>query len=405
MHEDLSHIRRHLFDQLDSVTSPTDAARFQRQLATTIMKAEDLKAKAMDRVERAIRGLDIQMCRSYGDAMVWNMLHPHTIRQLSNAEGRPPHLTSMSEVLEKYLTLVETLADNGIYAFVPDLTNTIRIGDVAVVVHHEVPMLLEMKGDLIYMQQPIDPRFTAASKPVELAKVGGRLGRQLEKMSDATEYLATGSVKPRSGGQEKRVLEVDVDITHYWHEVQEVTSGALENRDSVFILGDRHLLWATMSEPEDSNPPLKLLENVPDGTSCRIGCHLVALEECSPHVMPPYNWDLSSECRFALMEGDVVVNHLVDPSLMNGRRLGNATIIEAGVDDAETGAASTVVDVEGERIKLSGIHIYRMIYEFQNIDSVAEFMLKSASASVKMNDEYRKEVKQGRSATDTTNDV
>ena len=57
----------------------------------------------------------------------------------------------------------DPLAESGIYAFAPDLTNIIKIADVVVAADYEVPMLLEIKGELVYMMAPDDPRFTQSA--------------------------------------------------------------------------------------------------------------------------------------------------------------------------------------------------------------------------------------------------
>ena len=224
------------------------------------------------------------------------------------------------------------------------------------------------------------------------------------KMSEATEYLATGSLKPNSGSMEKRALDVDSEIDHYWPQVEEAVQGALDQHDYIFRLNGRHRFWATMSEPGDSELPSELTDGIPQDVQLLVGCHLVALEDISPHVMPPFNWDMSSDCRFALMEGDVVVNNIIDLSLLEGHSYENATIIEAGVFDPDLGTDATFVDVDGEIVRMSSIHIYKMLYEFQKVDSVANFMLKSAIAAIELGNQYQAELDTENGETDMPKD-
>lgn len=245
MVEDLCNIRRGMFDLLEAVDDPISGGRFQRELASLIMRAEESKSIAANRVERARYGFHSQMCRSYGDAFVWNLLHRHTIRQLAGVEGRSPHLSGMHLVVERYLDLVERIAENGNFAFAPDLTNIIKVADVVAVNDPEVPVLLELKGELVYMTLPYDTPISEHATILGDRGVGGRLRRQLGKMDEIAEYLATGSVKPDSSSLEKQVIEVDTELGHYWPEVEEAVQGALDNQDHLVLISDLQRIWDT----------------------------------------------------------------------------------------------------------------------------------------------------------------
>lgn len=381
MENELIIIRHGLFNLLENVHNPLAWAKFQRDLAKAIMQGEELKSNARDRDDRYLLSLHIKKCRFYGDALVWTQLNRHIIRQLYNSEARPPYLSNMSHVVENYLDMVDILANKNIFAFIPDLTNITNIADVVVLEDTEIPTLLELKGEMVYSILPKDHSALNKSSLIEKDKIRGRLQRQLGRMKDITDYLATGTSKSDSPLVGKLAISIDTEINHYWSQVEKAVTGAQNHKYQLISISDTHHIWAINNDNNCISTPPEILDNIPKGPSYTIGCHLNVLKNPSPHIMPPFNWDMSTECRYALMEGNVFVYHMIDFSALEGMSYENATIVKV-TDDVKLGRKTIHIEVDGKIVKASSLNLYRIIYEFQNIESVAEILLQGAIKSL-----------------------
>jgi hypothetical protein len=379
--EELTEIRRELFDSLDSASTPKEVSNFQRYLTSVIKDSEGRKAQANDKKAKVAYGIHSGMCRSYGDALAWQLLHPHAIRQLSDLPKQPPpHLSGMKEVVEKYLVLVDRLADLGHYSFVVDLTNIIKVSDIAVVFDPEIPLLLEVKGDKVHI---IASDFILQKYPEYIieGKFGGRIERQMNKIVDITRYLATNSGE---GPYKRRAITIMTQPEYYWDEVNEAINGAIKSDDCLVRISDRHWIYATRKEPEEIDfldTLQHMIKRLPTNANLRVGCHLAPLESYQWHIAPPFNWHIDKEYRFALMEGSVSLFNFIDLSLLENHEYNGAVITEVSISDSQLGDNATHIEFEGTIHTLSSIFLSRLIYGFETVESVANSMLESVIKS------------------------
>ncbi|MCH2449837.1 MAG: hypothetical protein MK198_06780 [Gracilimonas sp.] len=372
----LKEIRRNLFEQLDSVSSPLDLAIFQRELCNAIFQAEGLKANTNNKIEKSNFGLHIRMCRSYGDAMVWNLLDSHSIRQMKVHDIPPPHLSGMKEVVNKYLELIEITAEKGGLAIIPDLTNIVQVGDVILVHDSQVPMILEIKGDKIITTLFNESENDSIS--INAKKVTGRLQKQLEKNRTITEYLINDEKEVDNGNFLLKAISGNSELEHYWDKVDSVVREALEANNSTCIVSEGNIIWATTEEPEDFILPKDISDVFNSDSIIRIGNQLTPLEEANPYIKTPFNWEVSKEVRFALMEGDVVLTNFVDISKLVGLTIENATILDVGISGPEFDDEMISVEVESELVKYSPVVLYRMVNGFITLESIGKFILNAA---------------------------
>lgn len=384
MTPNLKEIRRNLFDQLDSVSSPLDLASFQRELCKAIIQAEDLKANTDNKIEKSGYGLHIRMCRSYGDAMVWNLLDSHSIRQMKVHDIHPPHLSGMKEVVNKYLELIEITAEKGGLAIIPDLTNIVQVGDVILVNDSQAPMILEIKGDKIITTLFNKSETENDSNSINTKKVYGRLQKQLEKNRTITEYLFTDEKEIDNENFLLKAITINSELEHYWDKVDKVVRKALKANSSTSIISDGNLIWATTEEPEDFTLPKDITDVFNSDSIIRIGNQLTPLEEANPYIKTPFNWEVSKNVRFALMEGDVVLSNFVDISKLVGFTIENAKIMNVGITGPEFDDEMISVEIEDELIKYSPVILNRMVNGFMTLESVGKYILNGAIESYRM---------------------
>src|SRR6185312_15874807 len=87
----------------------------------------------------------IHLLRCCGDSLVWRLLHPHAIRQLSKNQPRRPTLANQGTAFDWTLAKAREVAEAGRPVLVADLTHCIRIGDLVVATDPERPELVECK--------------------------------------------------------------------------------------------------------------------------------------------------------------------------------------------------------------------------------------------------------------------
>ena len=380
---ELKEIRRNLFHSLDDAKTPKELCQFQKRLAVAIQNAEQRKAQAQDKSEKELYSIHNRMCRSYGDALAWRLLSPHTIRQLNSVEQHPPpNLSGMKEVIERYLFIVEQLANLGYVALVSDLTNLIKIADVIVPTQSEIPLLLEFKGERIYTVS--NWLLEKGAKLVPEEDLTGRLGRQMEKLMEVSRYLATGRRETHDGTKELRAVPVNTQVEYYWDEINRAVSDALENMDCVVKISNQQWIYATQREPEDLDPlstMSQMIKEMPREAHLRIGCHLVPLENPQWYFDPPINWLLEKRIKFALMEGDISLFNFIDLSFLKGYSYKGAVIIQIGAYDPELGNDVVYVKYRNQTTKVSKNFILGMLYKFQTLESAVEEILESVISS------------------------
>jgi hypothetical protein len=103
-------------------------------------------------------------------------------------------------------------------------------------------------------------------------------------------------------------------------------------------------------------------------------------------IRPPAMWETSAACRWALMEGDVSLLHLVRANALVGTGRGDIKVVAAVRRPADVEADTTWVyrlDVRDEPMFMSPSALYHMAYGHETLESCRERTLETAEWTVK----------------------
>jgi hypothetical protein len=324
-------------------------ARFQRELAGEIIEAESAhrSAKSEERLEWKHH---IRRLRAHADALAWWAFHPHAIRQLAKGGHRAQTLSSQGAALEHALAVVEELASEGIVSIASDLTSDLRLGDVVIVDSRDAPTIVECKRTL----------------PPNDAPLRGRVGRQSARLHGTADYMRHG-IAQFPGEPMARICVEGRPSEPRWDRVEEAVEAALlTGRAVTRVLGPRHVVVVL---PRDVPMPGDLQELVGDFESIAIGAHVRFLDDERPLVPPPLSWPLSRRARTALMEGELTVAVLLDPSeftRLAAERGRVVTVCDGGL---------LLVEDEGRPYVVNSRFFGECLYGFARIEAQVEDVL------------------------------
>lgn len=352
-------VRRSLLDRMLQVDSAGELYQFQLKLAEAIQAAERVAWKTdSDEHKR-----HIHLLRSYGDALAWMLLHPHTIRQLANNPSAPPSLTGQAGSFEGTLQAAADYTSAGIPVLICDITNCLKIGDLVLCLHPERPGLVECKTRLV-------PRFI----------MQGRTGRQVSRMISTLEYLYEGTAKVYGDSEPRLTVDVTAQADYSWEAVEAAVTAALGVGLGFAAAGDCDVVWACTADDDDLPIPREMKALASDWDMRCVGCHARALEEAKDAVPPPAAWPIDADCRFALMEVEVLLFHLVD--LQHFTRIatkhGQISKVLTHRTASDEYDHIFVVVVGGEEYQFSSRFLWDVLYGFQTIESTANIITESA---------------------------
>jgi hypothetical protein len=347
--------RRRLLDQWDAVDSPRKLLRIQERIAHQIRTAE-AKLKAGQEDEDELRS-HISQLRLYADGLAWQVLHPHVIRQLAKNPGKPPSLLGQGEAFENVLRSARDLfRQRRLPIVIADITNVIKIGDIIVVTHPEVPQIVECKTNLPHPKHWME----------------GRLGRQLSRLLGTAKYLAGQPVKVHGDNHVRVVVESQHKPERDWEAVRVCVDAALKHVEGSVQLSEHEFLWACREAQLST-----VVERV--GATARtlsqpvfFGTSQGLLNMSDGLFPPPITWPLAPETRFALMERDVTLIHLVSASAFEGD-YGECRV---AVGDRRPSPVSVFIGEEELRFGLR--FIYDVLYGFETAESCVRGLLTFA---------------------------
>lgn len=246
------------------------------------------------------------------------------------------------------MATVRWLSTEGIPAIVADLTHRLRIGDVVIVRHPEIPDIVEFK----------------ATRRDDRYRHQGRIGRQLHRMQKTVEYLSRGSAQFRDEQAPRRSIEIDVRAEHDFLQVESIAAAAIHDGASVQMLRPRQWVGACRLE---SNPIFPAEMHQFTDLDLRVGFLSDALPDLLHEVPPPLNWPISLHVRRALMEGELVIFHIIDPRLLEDDRI-------RVLLDNRGSSASFEIQAGVNAFQCSDYFLRQILYGFQTPASVAEAM-------------------------------
>lgn len=303
--QELRQRRDDLFDQFDAVGSAAEQLDLQLAIAAEIQLAE-----AAIEVDRDCPEFDHrQLMRKLGDAIAWRSLHPYTIRQLHHGAGAPPSISKQAG-FQQTVEAAEAVTERGIPVVICDLTYCLGTGDVVAVIDPELPMLIECGN----------PRYTKSARKV----------RQTLRAEAALEQLKTGVAQWPGRAQPTVTVEAHTPSEHVYEALERAIRSALETGVAVGIPNPDQAVFALRDDGDFDTGVASVMDLVgPLVGECAVGFTLLHERLPSPRIAPPHVWPIAADCRRAVIEGEVIVGHMVRVAAFDGPSRGSARLLGA----------------------------------------------------------------------------
>jgi hypothetical protein len=354
--------RRELAEELAGVDSAEAMWAFQRNLADRIREAERLQKEC----RQPQTEWHLHLLRVIGDSLAWTVLHGHTIRQLAKNAGRPPWLIDQGRAFDDTLAMAERAAKRGMPVLVADLTNCIRIGDLILCGDPEHPGIVECKS--------------GKARPV--FEHQGRKGRQLRRMQRTSRYLKDGAWADDSTGKTLLTVPTSVQPVYNWWAVTRAANTALTSGIASCLISPDELLLAYSGEGSVDAIEEEVAKSGFDSKGATVGLHMVPIEAASPDVPPPLVWEIPNHLRFPLLEGDVVLVHLLQRRTFLRRLSDAVTVVDIDVVTEHSEDLAYKVRVGEAETVCSSNFTKRVLYRFETVESVALAMSELATRAL-----------------------
>ncbi len=303
----------------------------------------------------------IHLLRCYCDGLAWNLLYSHTIRQLAKNWAPPQSISNQGNSFNLVMQKAKELSNEGKPVIIADITNIIKIGDLIVCSDPEMPSIVECKKGNFH--------------PHNIMK--GRSGRQLSRAIGTLEYLKKGKAKVFGEEKERVVFETTTEVIHNWQVVKKSVIEALETGIGFGKASDYDIMWAIAND-EITKVQNEIEDILKSFKEPFVGCHLRVVEEMEFLHPPPSAWPIDIECRFALMEGDVVLFHLIDLSYFNKLCTPDGRIKGILYKNNVLEEYCFVVEVNGQERILSARFLNDVLYGYATIESIFKNMIEFA---------------------------
>ena len=288
----LRSIRLDILLQSTSVDSPGVLLDIQEAIADEIIAAElTLNDEQNEEAKNHIRRL-----RIYADGLAFQVLHPHVVRQLAKNSDVAISLSGQKDAFNVVrLSARRHVNTLGVPVLISDITNVLKIGDLIVVTDDEKPLIVEVKSKL----------------PAPQHLMQGRVGRQVSRSMSTQEYLREGTATLFGQDMLLTVSESDFRPERNWDAVTEVSQRALADGYASLELSEYEMLWAY-----PKGPPDRMISEI---KSRHTGEHLTfagtsrGLMNMTDGIFyPPSVWPILPGLRFAIVEEDIEILHIVD---------------------------------------------------------------------------------------------
>lgn len=349
---ELRYQRESLFKKWIKAQSFEDWLSIQEEIAESIRTSE-----------RELRGSDngdalrFHICRLrlYADGLVWLSLHPHTIRQMAKNPGPAPSIQDQGEAFQQVIESARrNLKKYQAPVLICDITNVLRIGDLVICVNPEVPIVVECK--------------TKLPKPEHLMQ--GRIGRQVSRVKGLMQYLHKGSAKVFGDNSHRQTVESAHRAQRNWKILAEICEEVCQTGRSRRDMSEFEVFWGYT--PDNLDSVLAEVSEYKDQIAY-FGTSNGLMNMTDGLYPPPIAWPIPSELRFALLEGDIEIAHLVDARAFE-RDLGQGE----GIEMSPTEQLPVRVTVGGNVYPLSLRFVYDVLYGFETMDSCVNGLIDFA---------------------------
>jgi len=350
---------------MEKIDSPKVLLEFQLSIVEEIKKSErSAKNDTSDEHK-----WHILLLRCYGDALAWELLHPHTICNLAKNPSPPASLIDQKDALKHTIESAHDFTDDGIPVLISDITNCLKISDLVLCNDPELPSLVECK----------------AGNFVPELSMRGRSGRQQSRAMSILQYLYEGKGKLYGESGSSVIIDINVDVEHTWDTVDQTVSKAISTGFGFGISDGSDIVWAFIDDDRYDYPPMPKQQLKSLASNFKIpfiGCHLVPLENANPLIPPPIVWPISRDCKFALMESDVVLMHLIDVEKFKKIVIKNGRVVEILRKRNILDEYCFLVEIDGKRFRLSCGFLENVVYGYETIESSAKCIIETAKKAL-----------------------
>lgn len=344
---ELKETRFALFHRSIELSTPRAFIELQADIADEIRRSEKLLGIQAD--PEPIR-FHIDRLRLYCDGLAWATLHPHVIRQLAKNDSTPKMLVSQGKAFDEVIESAKDYAKRlEAPVIVADLTSVIRIGDLVLVTDPESPQLVELKT-----------RF----RPSLLMR--GRVGRQISRALGTMRYLTRGTAKVHGDELQRVVVESDYKASRNWDAIETVSKNAIKIGYARLDVSEHEVLWAFRKSSEETFKS-NLASEQSRISTCFFGTTLGLMARKDELFPTPAIWQVSEEVRFAVLEEEIIVAHMLETSAFKFATDAAAVEFEDGTDDFPL-----IVTVGGKRYPFSLRFVYDVLYGYETTDSAVQ---------------------------------
>ncbi len=341
--------REHLFERCSRLESPQELLSIEEEVAHSIRKCERIMPKVQ--YKDALRFHTTRL-RLYMDGLVWRVLHPHTIRQLATGTSTPPSIEGQGKAFDQVLKSARAYFKlYPVPIFITDLTNVLRVGDLAVCLDPQVPMIVECKSRL--------------PEPGHLLQ--GRIGRQVSRAVGTLDYLATGSAKIFGEDYPKQAIESPHIAQRNWDVVTTICQDAQHAGHTYHRISEYEAIWAYT--PDQANSVNSEIKQYATG-DVFLGTSLGLMNMSDGLFPPPSVWPIARDLRFLVLEEKLILLHLVDIRAFE-RHWENGGSVAINL----LNSFPVSVRVNGTEYSLARRFLYDVLYGFETVGSCVKGMV------------------------------
>lgn len=354
--------RESLFQKCINVASLQDLLSVQEKIVEGIRTTER-EIIANGRTDALT--FHISRLRLYADGIVWFVLHPHTIRQMAKNPRPVPSIEGQGAIFDHTIESAKrNLRKYKAPVLICDITNILRIGDMLVCIDPEVPLIIECKSKL--------------PKPEYIMQ--GRRGRQISHFTSIMRYLHEGFSKVFGGTLHYYAVDSTHKTRRNWDILAEVCQKACETGVSHKDISEYEILCAYTPDHRDSiGSKFVRLRSIASGRGehkdqvVYFGTSSGLMNMTDGLFPPPSAWPIPAEMRFAVLEGDIEIAHIVD-----GRAFERKSLQSQDIKMMHNEDFPIHVTINGVVYPLSLHFVYDVLYGFETVDSCVKGLIAFA---------------------------
>lgn len=343
--------------------SPSEYVELQRVLVQHIQRIEIQRRE--DRKNKPLKADWIDL-HCVGDAIAWDIFHPHVIRQMSSVGMKPPYIIDQDRTIAAELMMIQNMASNDCVGLIADITNVAQIGDIVIESSDGSFGVIECKLEAT----------TGSSMN------GARQKRQAKRVIDTQDYLLSGTKRDNDAG----VLRHCVELPEYGSKsnndiLDECVQESLREGSSIKWIGDSEFIIsvAVSSSAEDRLQGLFGDANIDWAKpvySCLTSSDVLTN---TTFIAPVLSRKLSFESRFAMFRQEVMVCHYLDlDHLFSIKSKWGRVISEVPKRAKKSEHGDFRVECERGCVSMSGRVFGRCLHEMMTMESCVDEMSLAA---------------------------